>query len=219
MNRKFNPGTVISLLLVSATLVLAWAGWNEYRRQAGRSLVSEDAQTDVLSAGVIQELNTLFAHMPPPVSRFDDVTQKNLFSPDRKAWESPVVSADAPSPEQKPPPPPGPIGVRLYGTTIVLDQKNALLYFERFNSQHKYRVMKEGDTARDDGERADGLVYTLKRLERDKVILEDQHGREHTVGLYDHTLSRPPRPQAMQARPQVPSQPQSRNQSPSAPQP
>jgi len=197
MIRFIRPGAIASFLFLLATAALAYASWQSYHHGVNQPLPTANGQQEDPAILLPEELRALFADVPPPVSQFSDVADKNLFSPDRKAW-TPPPPAPKPKKEAKPeepappPPPPGDPRVRLYGTTITPDTQTALLFFERFSSKQKHRIVQVGDTVSDDGDRGEKNYFILKKLEQDKATLEDPEGYEHVVGLFDHQRKSPP---------------------------
>ena len=195
--RLLRPTTLLSLLFVFGAAAFAWMGWESYQAGVHQGLPSVDQQADETAAMLPMELNALLSETPPPLSQFQPVSDKNLFSPDRKPWAppppppKPKKEPKAEEPPPPPPPPPGDPRIRLYGTTLTDTRQAALLYFERFSSKQKHRLLDVGDTARDDGERGDRNFFVLKSIEHDKAVLEDADGWEHVVGLFDHERRAP----------------------------
>jgi hypothetical protein len=176
-------------------------------------------------ATVLDEMRTLFAHVPPAASQYTDISERNMFSPERRPWAPPPTepprdsSAEAEMSALS-----GPSGIRLYGTTISDEQKQALLYFERFSSRQKHRLATEGEIVRDEGERGETVYYQVVSVGRDRVELQDARGNDITVGLYDHQKtelppSQPPPAVITQPRPtaQLQGQPQSEQQPQTSP--
>ncbi len=193
MKRKVSSSMILNLLFIVGTLALAWGTWNAYFDWKRTPLTADDDSMDAVSAMLPQELRMMLADASPATSEYGIVTEKNLFSPNRRAWAPPPqVAEDASQGEnQAQALTPEALGIRLYGTTIGLGQKTALLYFERFVSKQKHRILGEGETARDEGERGESVYFILKGLEQDAVVLEDAQGREHPIGLYEHPRTEP----------------------------
>ncbi|WP_045221780.1 hypothetical protein [Desulfonatronum thioautotrophicum] len=193
MKSIISPSALINVLLLSGSLILLFVGWNAYRHHAGAPAPDALTRMDDRSAALPEELRSMFADTPPSNSQYAAVTERNLFSPERRPWAPPPdVSREAVA---SPPPPilENP-RVRLYGTTITPVRRSALLYFESFSSQRKHRILEVGETARDEGDRGDSAYFVLVRLDADSAVLEDPHGREHVIGLYEHPRVPPPRP-------------------------
>jgi hypothetical protein len=201
---------VLTLLLFLGAAALAGASVYEYRREAADLAPPAGADQEEVSGMLVQELRAMFAEVPPPISQFSAVAEKNLFSPDRTAWAPPPPPPKT-EPDQEaeePPPPPGSHRIRLYGTTISPSEKTALLYFERFSSKQKHRLVAEGETVSDDGEKARGGEFVLQSVKKDAAILTDKDGHEIVVGLYDHERTDPPPPPKPAADPKPsPTQP------------
>jgi hypothetical protein len=196
MRRYFNltPSGVLTLLLFLGAAALAGASAYEYRSEAADVAPPAGAEQEEVSGMLVQELRAMFAEVPPPTSQFSAVAENNLFSPERKAWAPPPKEKPVPE-EKEPPQPAGPHHIRLYGTSFSAEGRRALLHFDRFSSRQKHRIVELGETVQDDGENPRGGQYTLQRVEKDMVMLEDQNGHEIMVGLYDHDRRDPaPKP-------------------------
>lgn len=207
--------TIILLPALAAFTVVGAAGV-QYRYEAGRVVDVPVEDAGEASGMVVQELRAMFSEVPPAISQFDTISEKNLFSPERAAWAPPPPPPVVEEEEtDEAPPPSGPHRIRLYGTTIGSERKVALLYFERFSSNRKHRMVGEGETVRDDGDGPRGGEFLVKQVEPERVVLADASGQEIVVGLYDHERSAPPPPpepptkpaQQPQAPPQMPATP------------
>ncbi|PTN35137.1 hypothetical protein [Desulfonatronum sp. SC1] len=195
MKRSLSPSMVLNVVFFTGFLVLAWGTWSSYDAWTDASPGNGEERADVVSAMLSQELRLLFPDPSMGSAQYAIVTDKNLFSSERRAWSPPPsVAGDAPQAEpQAQTFLPDTTGIRLYGTSIVPDRKTALVYFERFASRQKHRILEEGETARDEGERGESFYFVLKKLEQDSVVLVDAQGREHVIGLYEHMRTEPPR--------------------------
>jgi len=201
---------VLNVVFFTGFLVLVWGTWNSYDAWRDGSAGDKEERAGVDSAMLSQELRMLFPDTSSAASQFAIVTESNLFSPERRPWSPPPqVPDDASQGESQAQtllPDAG--GIRLYGTSIGPDRKTALVYFERFVSKQKHRILEEGETARDEGERGESFYFVLKKLEQDAVVLMDAQGREHVIGLYEHMRAEPPQgPQqstSMNAQPLLP---------------
>lgn len=191
-----RPSTLLSILFVFGATVFAWMGWESYQDGVRQGLPLRGQQADETSAMLPMELSALLSEAPPPLTQYQPISDKNLFSPDRKPWTPPAPPpkpAEEPIAEEPPPPapPPGDPRIRLYGTTITDNRRTALLYFDRFTSKQKHRLLEVGETARDEGERGERYFFVLQSIEQDKAVLEDADGWEHVVGLFDHERRAP----------------------------
>lgn len=186
---KPTPSKIFTLVMFLAIMSVSWASICTYRSEARRSLPTPANQAREISDMLAEELQALHSDVPPPISQYQAVTEQNLFSPDRKAWEPPQAAPE-PEPEQAvdapPPPVSGPQRIRLYGTTIGPERRTALLFFQHFASRQKHRLVEEGETVHDDGDGARDISYILKSLESERAVLEDNRGQKIVVGLYDH---------------------------------
>lgn len=203
MIKNLTPSAAFTLSLSLATLVLIGAAGYKYRSEARKSVhVTVEDGTEI-SGMLVQELRAMYSDVPPAISQFQAVAEKNLFSPDRKAWAPPPPPDAEQASEEAPPQPSGPHRIRLYGTSIGPEIKSALLFFESFSSKQKHRVVREGETVEDDGERGKGTRYVLQALEQERAVLTDARGQEIVVGLYDHQRAAPS-PAVAEAKPAQP---------------
>ncbi|NCC61631.1 MAG: hypothetical protein EOM12_11965 [Verrucomicrobiae bacterium] len=159
-----------------------------YVREASHE-VREVHQSEEGGQGPVtaDELQSLFRRERVQGSRYAVIADRNLFAPDRKAWEPPPP---APGPEEKPAeptkplPPLNPNDVFLHGTSVTNSTKLAILEFNRFLSPIKRRVVLEGETVRDDGERGKDFFYHVKEIHGTQVVLVDASQRSFEVELF-----------------------------------
>jgi len=115
---------------------------------------------------------------------FEVLVEKNLFSPEREAWEAPP-----PSDDQQPAAPVrgrriNPADFRLYGITISRHEKMALIYYQRLPEGSRNRLVHEGEIVyqdRDGGNEA----YRLVSIGTDSVTLE-AGGKSFEIWLFSH---------------------------------
>ncbi len=146
------------------------------------------AQTAVQAT--IKELKSKLEKSKVGAGRYAVAAEKNLFSPDRRAWQPPTPEAPAGKTEEVKEAKPAPTrrDVILYGTYIAGGRKKAVLRFTRLG--RKSWRLAEGEEARDEN-RPNGLVYTLVKVEARKVTIKDSRNRQFEVGLYDNKRRRP----------------------------
>jgi type II secretory pathway component PulC len=111
---------------------------------------------------------------------FDIVSSKNIFSAGRKEWiPKPKVRSNGgphlPPPSPPPPPPPPPRKIILYGIIMADKVKKAMINNPKVGVRDKKTLYIE------EGEDVEG--YKVKRIEKDKVIL-DWQGSEIVLKLY-----------------------------------
>ena len=128
----------------------------------------------------------LFERRSPAREEVAVIAERNVFSPLRKAWTPPPPPEPEKVPEEPkaPPPPPKRDGVELRGTAMVGNTRTAMIHFRPFNPPETL-LLREGGVAKPS--KADGPVFTMVRIEPDRVIMKDSAGAEFQVGLYDHS--------------------------------
>jgi hypothetical protein len=123
------------------------------------------------------------------VDSFEVVARKNLFSPDREAWEPPPPMDGQ---EQTAPVRSRRVSAgdfRLYGITFFKDEKMALIYFQRLPENSRNRLVLEGETVYhelDGGSEA----YRVVSIGADSVTLEAA-GDLFEVWLFSHERQGP----------------------------
>lgn len=144
----------------------------------------------------VKELASRLERRPLASARYAVAAEKNLFAPDRQAWQPPAPRTPEPEPEDDKPedvPAPQRRDVVLYGTYIAGGQKKALLHFKRLRKGRF--LLAEGEEAVDDeednGPRSRRPSYTLLKVEQKSVQLKDDRGSEFSIGLYDNKQRRP----------------------------
>jgi len=190
----------LAFLFLFLGLVILFFDRQTYRHYAEAEIkeVHKELPTKAGTAvqATIKELRSKLEKTRIGAQRYDVAANKNLFSPERKAWRPPAPKPK-PEPNQSKEAPPVVAPTRrdvvLYGTYIAGKQKKAILYFKRFR---KGRLrLAEGDEARDGDEKAASRpgspVYKVLKVEAKSVVLQDARGREFTIGLYDNKKRRP----------------------------
>ena len=76
--------------------------------------------------------------------------------------------------------------IRLYGTARSEQGKTALLFMDPFQADPKYRLAREGEVLRDEGDRGEWLYYQVMNIDQDKVTLEASDGESVQISLYGH---------------------------------
>ncbi|MFW5730442.1 MAG: hypothetical protein ACOCV7_02235, partial [Desulfonatronovibrionaceae bacterium] len=115
---------------------------------------------------------------------YEIVVEKNLFSPERKAWKppeekkeenaQPVSSAQRVNERE----------FRLYGVTFADEEKLALVYYQRLPENSRQRMVSEGQAVyseRDGGDQ----VFKVVSIEPESVTIE-AGGDTFDVGLFSH---------------------------------
>jgi hypothetical protein len=116
---------------------------------------------------------------------FDIVVRRNLFSPDREAWDPPLISGElqtATGPDRKSPI--GPKEFKLHGVINRQNQRMALIYYSGLPEQSRNRLVNEGETIYLDRNQRDD-AFKIIAIDNESVTvssLEDTF----KVGLYSH---------------------------------
>jgi len=178
---KLRPKGLSIRYYVSALLVLVSAAglllaWTIYRRAAEPDLappppeVAENGDTDM------RELEALFREQPVEPGRYRVIVKQNLFSERRAPAPQPAQQAAQAEPGRRE-------DVQLLGTSIMGENKSALLRFLRFSDSAKPRIVQEGQTMKDPGNQAQGQSYTVVSIEQGRVVLADQTGQRFAVAM------------------------------------
>jgi hypothetical protein len=175
-------------LLFLASLALGAVTIVTYVRESGREMRDPlQTESEARETVTAKELQALFQGTKAQGSRYAVISDRNLFSPEREAWEPPPPPKD-PVEEKEPPKPAEPVNpndVHLHGTSIVDNAAGlAVLDFNRFLSPNKRRVVEEGEVVRDDGARGENFYYRIKSIEPTKVVIEDPQQRSFDVELF-----------------------------------
>jgi hypothetical protein len=104
---------------------------------------------------------------------YDVISEKNLFRPDRKAWEEPKEDDD--DPLRRASKPRKPIELQLYGTIIVGDRKCALIRDPKQKGQGR-EMYSVGEYIGDD--------YVLTGVS-EKMVALDYYGEKVTLHLHE----------------------------------
>jgi len=194
----------LAFLFLFLALVVLFFDRYTYLHYAGAEIKVVHKEVPAAARSTVQarikELKSKLAKTKIGAGRYAVAADKNLFSPERKAWQPPQPkvpkTTDKNEKNASPEPPPVRRDVVLYGTYIAGSTKKAMLYFKRFRKGHLR--LAEGEEARDAerGSRRPGPVYTVVRIDPRKVVLKDARGNEFEVSLYDNKKRRPARTMA-----------------------
>ena len=192
-----NPQLLLPLALFGAGLFIMSLAWGSYQEQAGRDLPDMSQKNPNQNPISLQEIQSEFTSSVGMGEDFYDVIAKdNLFHRNREAWQPPEPKKDSQEENQdqdgnkergerrmarishsK---------IRLYGTTSSKQGKTALLYMDPFQANPKYRLAREGEIVRDEGERGEWLYYKVVDIDQDRIALEASDGESVEVSLYGH---------------------------------
>ncbi|WP_045215387.1 hypothetical protein [Desulfonatronovibrio magnus] len=180
-----GPHLFVTLAFVMAGMLVLGLSVRGYKEYSQKDIVVADVQTAQDPDVTMEELRAMLNIQRDAAGRsFEVVAQKNLFSPDRKAWQAPPPAVT----EQEPEPPRAqrlnPREFKLYGITFAGDEKMALIYYQRLPEQSRSRLVVEGETVyheREGGEE----IFRVAQVDRDSVIIESGNDR-FEVGLFSH---------------------------------
>jgi hypothetical protein len=116
---------------------------------------------------------------------FDIVVRRNLFSPDREAWDPPLISEELQKetgPARKSPI--GPREFKLHGVINRQNQKMALIYYSGLPGQSRNRLVNEGETIYLDRNQRDD-AFKIIAIENESVTVSSGEDT-FKVGLYSH---------------------------------
>ncbi len=120
--------------------------------------------------------------------RYEVISEKNLFRPDRTVWEEPKENGD---PLRQGPKVRKPVELQLYGTIIVGDQKCALIRDPKQKNQVR-ETYSVGEYIGDD--------YVVTDV-FEKVVLLDYYGEKITLHLHEDKGKRVGQKTALPAEP------------------
>lgn len=193
MQAGFNLRYLIAgMFLAAAALVLVLA----YRTYREASAFVAAAPEQTAGGGQDARLKEMEALMRQgnKEPRYQVIADRNLFSPDRRAWQAPVEQQNVASA--------APIArgdVALYGTYVSGDRKYAILSLSLTAGKSKRFVLQEGESPKDD--QGTPLAYQIVSIGPESVVLKDRSGTNYTIGLYVNKHSSPA--QTQNAAPQV----------------
>ncbi|MDZ7761348.1 MAG: hypothetical protein U5L00_13990 [Desulfovermiculus sp.] len=193
-----SPHIFLPVALISAGLFIISIAWSSYQEQSQRSLPNSETAVSERQESSGQEVGSLFKN-PQDLqdTSLEVIAQKNLFSPERKAWQPPAPKDSEKNEEENQESQDDRRAsqrlqridhskIRLHGTTITDTDKMALMFMDPFESKHKYRLAREGEVLRDEGERGEWLYYTVVSIHPNTVGLEISGGESFQIGLFDH---------------------------------
>ena len=132
---------------------------------------------------VVSDIKTLLSQNELRRNSYQLIADKNLFSPQRKAWQPPVEEQVEPRKEvvsksRR-------TDVVLYGTFTVGNKIGALLEFVNFKKGQRKKTLFPGDQVSSVDGAKKGRTYTLLKVEPSFVTVKDNKGVIFAVDLYD----------------------------------
>ncbi|MCK5916429.1 MAG: hypothetical protein KAG92_09845, partial [Deltaproteobacteria bacterium] len=152
---KWAPSRAgLSLLFLVLAMVALFFDRQTYKHYSGAEIIASQKHPVAAGTSVQTTIKELAAKLNKPrveASRYAVAADKNLFSPNRQAWQAPVAKA-APVEEGEDPKAPAAAPTRrdviLYGTYISGKTKKAMLSFKRFRKGQM--LVAEGEEAKDE---------------------------------------------------------------------
>ncbi len=178
------------ILIAAAVLIVLVNGAVAYRLYHRAAQVPPSAAATAVAtapaekSAVSRDLTVLLAPHKAVPTQYKVIEDKNLFSPQRIAWHPPKPTIPAPGKAN------GTVApkrgdVVLDATFTVGSRHGAMLRFLRFSKQLQYQRLYQGQEAADTT-RSKNIRYTLLKVEKDRVRIKDQYGKEFDVSLYDN---------------------------------
>jgi len=199
-----SPQILLPLALFGVGGLIISTAWDLYEDQARHQLPSAQVQARSNGSPSVAEIRSMLAGSPGmDDENLELIAQKNLFTPDREAWQPPKQdeseqggNENSKSQKRTPHRQIPRSKIRLYGTTITDSEKTALVYMEPFASKHKYHMVHEGEEIRDAGDRGEWLYFKVLSINNHAVALQDPEGESFEIGLFDHQREqrKPPGP-------------------------
>jgi len=177
-----GPQLFMSLIFVGLGLIMLVLSVRGYKEYSQKDIVALDSGSISETRVTMDELRSMFEFSHGSGENHELIARKNLFTPDREAWQSPpsneeeeeTVSASSLDSGD----------FRLHGITFRGDEKKALIYSRKFSDKNKHRLVSEGETVEDEGSE----IFTVATIDSDSVTLE-YGGESLRIGLYDHERS------------------------------
>jgi hypothetical protein len=180
-----GPHLFLSLIFLGLGVIVLALGVKEYKEYSQREIRNSETSARQEPNLSPEELQAMFGTSGDPAGdEFEVVAEKNLFSPDREAWEPPPPRDD--QVEDKPVRTQriNPKEFKLYGVTFAGDEKTALIYYQRLPESSRNRLVSEGETIYQERNGGDA-AFKVVSIEAESVTLEAS-GDSFEVGLFSH---------------------------------
>lgn len=176
---------IAGLILCLAALFFFFS-YRTYATEAHTDLSKASQKEFKSEQVVIEELQSLFQARRSAPTRYEIIADKNLFSPDRKAWAPPPPPDPEVVEEKKVLPPSSRKDVVLYGTYMSDSDRKAIIEFKNLRSQPSRLILGEGDVAEDPTGKLP-FKFTVRAIQKDQVTIVDNKREEvFAVGLFEH---------------------------------
>ena len=173
--------TLIFILLGVLMLILSVRGYKDYSQ---RDIEADDLAYNDSPRVTFQELEMMFGlSLDSAGTDYQVVAQKNLFSPEREAWQAPERQEEEVDTRPARSPRVNPQDFKLYGITRFQDERKALVYYQHSSQDNKHSLLREGESAQfgtDDHE-----AFQVEKIDQESVSIKV--GQDiFEVSLYGH---------------------------------
>lgn len=182
-----GPQLFSCLFFLGLGLLIILLSMREYKEYSQQT-IEESPRADFVDDGLsFEEFQAIFASSKISSGDYEVVARKNLFSPERQAWEASPATEDEQQRQSRSRRNPriDPRAVRLYGITFTKDHKQALIYYQHLPDKNKHRLLGENDSIYQ-GEDKETELFRIAKIDRESVTLETPDGESFEIGLYAH---------------------------------
>lgn len=180
-----GPSLFLSLVFLGMALVVLTLSVRGYKEHSQKKIGDEKVSEKKDSVLSVRELQTMFGTSLEASGKDSSLmVEKNLFSPDREAWQPPPPKEDNDEQDSGRNLRVNSREFKLYGITSSRDEKTALVYYQRLPENSRNRLVSEGETVyqeRDGGNE----VFRVADIGTDSVTIE-ANGDTFEVGLFSH---------------------------------
>jgi len=186
----FSFQFILLCLILSISFIFLVVSWNIYSHAKQINSDNESISSQKSPSIHLEEIKSLFSSLDKEPNKFEVIERKNLFSPQRAAWQPPPPQKEKPQKKEEVREPrlPDRSDVVLYGTYISNSTQKAILHFKRFSSSPRSRVVKAGQTVRDTGDSKKEILYKVTKITPQVVHLVDDDDRSFAVDIHDHEV-------------------------------
>ncbi len=182
-----GPQLFSCLFFLGLGLLIILFSMREYKEYSQQT-IEESTRSDFVDDGLsFDEFQAIFASSKISSGDYEVVARKNLFSPERQAWEASPAAEDEQQKQSRSGRNPriDPRAVKLYGITFAQDQKQALIYYQHLPDKNKHRLVGENESIYQ-GEDKESELFRIAKIDRDSVTLKTPNGESFEIGLYAH---------------------------------
>lgn len=180
-----SPQFFLALFFAVLGMMALGLNYRSYKQFSQKDISSYNAGNGQEQAVTMQELRPLMETSgESSAGDYEIIVEKNLFSPERKAWKpaegsqeetaEPVSAAQRVNARE----------FRLYGVTLTDQEKMALVYYQRLPENSRQRVVSEGEAVYSDREGGD-QIFRVVSIEPESVTIEAGTDT-FEVGLFSH---------------------------------